>query len=120
MKTLAKRTVLVLALLVGLGAASQALAGNPYQGKGGGQWGGQSGGQWGGQSGGQWGGQSGSGGYASLGGYGGYGGYNPKQGGGVIPGTGFMSGGYGNFNYGYNGYASRNYPVSRRYFLRRW
>jgi hypothetical protein len=49
MKTLAKRTVLALALIFTLAAASQALAGNPY----GGQWQGQMGGaQWQGQMGG--------------------------------------------------------------------
>ena len=46
MKTLAKRTVLALAIIVVLGAASQALAGNPGQIQG--QYGGQFQGQFGG------------------------------------------------------------------------
>jgi hypothetical protein len=87
MKTFAKRTVSALALIVALGVACEALAGNPY----GGQWQGQMGGsQWQGQMGGaQWQGQ--------MGGYGGYG-YQP-----MIP------------TYNYNSNQNVNINVNRNY-----
>jgi hypothetical protein len=101
MKTFAKRTVLALALIFTLAAASQALAGNPY----GGQWQGQMGGaQWQGQ----------------MGGYGGYG-YQP-----VIPTYNYNSNQNVNINvnrnyngnYGYHYTPSYVYP--RYHTVCRW